>query len=228
MERRRCARVSATIFLWFKSEEAFIDAYTRDISAGGLFIKSKVVPPLNSIIKIKLKIPHLSAPLELEGRVVHIIDERKAEVLKTAQGFGVEFVDVDNETKEILTEVVEEIRRRRRLVYGRRRCPRMPYETDVVVRFKELEVNGRILDISIHGAFISTKFKGLKSGDELEIEMREVGRLKRVKIRAKVIHHLDKEKATAVGKEEGYGVEFINLPDDVYREIYALMERWFL
>lgn len=228
MERRKYPRVTATISVDFKTEDAFIETFTRDISAGGLFVKSKVIPPLNSIIRINLKPPHFSAPIELKGRVVHIVDEKKAEVLKTVPGFGVEFIDLDSETKEMLKEVVDEILRRRRRIHGRRRCPRMPYETDAVIKFKNAEVSGRTLDISILGAFVSTKFRGFKKGDEVEIELKEVGRLKGVKVKARIVHYLDKEKAGEVGKEEGYGVEFVDLPEDLYREIYALMERWLL
>ncbi len=203
-----------------------MDAYTRDISKGGLFIKTNLFPPINSDILIKLYPPFIQNPLEIKGRVVYIIDEERAKKIRREPGFGVEFLDMDDEKKSVIESIIKHFKKIEKGIHGRRRCPRMPYETEVNIRIGKAIVPGKTLDINIHGAYIAVSKRDLPVGKEFEAIFFRIGELKNVSIKIRIVHFLEDEKAKEFGKEEGYGVEFVDLPQEVYIEIYKMMERW--
>jgi len=210
----------------YQNEKTFIDAYTKDISMGGLFIKTNVFPPLNSEVIIKLYPPHSYNPIELTGRVVHIIDEEKARKMGKEPGFGVEFLDMDEEKKSAIESIIKHFKKLEVGIYGRRRCPRMPYETDVHIKMGRAIIPGKTLDISLLGAYIVVPKRDLPAGSEFEAIFFRIGELKEFSAKIRIVHFLDDKRAKEFGKEEGYGVEFLELPQDAYIEIYKMMERW--
>jgi Tfp pilus assembly protein PilZ len=193
---------------------------------GGLFIKTNVFPPINSEVIIKLYPPHSFNPIELTGRVVHIIDEEKAKKMGKEPGFGVEFLDMDEEKKSVIEAIINHFKKLETTVYGRRRCPRMPYETEVHIKMGKAIVPGKTLDISLLGAYIVVPKRDLPIGKEFEAIFFRVGNFKEVSVKIRIVHFLEDKKAKEFGKEEGYGVEFVELPQEAYIEIYKMMERW--
>lgn len=228
MDKRNHKRYTAIFSVRFQNENAFIDAYTRDISAGGLFIKTNVFPPINSTVLIKLHPPHAGNPIELLGRVVHVIDAEKAKKLGREPGFGIEFVDMDDEKKAAIESIIKHLKKLAVTVHGRRRCPRMPYETEVRLKKEKTIIPGRTLDISLFGAYIVVPLRNIPPGMQLDAEFAHIGELKNVPLRIRIVHYLEEKRAKELGKEEGYGVEFLNLPERVYIEIYKMMERWLI
>lgn len=76
------ARKSLRYPVRFKSSDAFVAEYTKNISAGGMFIASQVPPPVFSEVIIEMSLPDGLPPLELKGSVVHATP---------GMGFGLQF-----------------------------------------------------------------------------------------------------------------------------------------
>lgn len=76
------ARKSLRYPVRFKSSDAFVVEYTKNISAGGMFIASQVPPPVFSEVIIEMSLPDGLPPLELKGSVVHATP---------GVGFGLQF-----------------------------------------------------------------------------------------------------------------------------------------
>jgi hypothetical protein len=102
----------------------------------------------------------------------------------------------------------------------------MPYETEVHIKMGKAIVPGKTLDISLLGAYIVVPKRDLPIGKEFEAIFFRVGNFKEVSVKIRIVHFLEDKKAKEFGKEEGYGVEFVELPQEAYIEIYKMMERW--
>lgn len=66
----------------FKTNDAFVAEYTKNISAGGMFIQTQVPPAVFSEVVIEMALPDGQPPLELKGAVVHSTP---------GMGFGLQF-----------------------------------------------------------------------------------------------------------------------------------------
>lgn len=228
MDKRSHKRYKVVFAVHYKNEKTFIETYIKDISMGGLFIKTNVFPNINSEVLIKLYPPHSYNPIEITGRVVHIIDEEKARKMGKDPGFGVEFLDMDKEKKSSIEAIINHFKKLEVGVYGRRRCPRMPYETEVHINIENTIVHGKTFDINLLGAYIALPKRDIPVGEEFEAVFLNIGELKYVSIRIKIVYFLEDKRAREFGKEEGYGVEFVELPQAAYIEIYKMIERWII
>lgn len=88
------------------SEELKIKGKITNISAGGVFIKSKLfIFKENTIIKVIIKIPEKDNEKEKEiqtrGKVVHYrINDEKS-------GMGVRFIDISEQDKDLINKYVQ-------------------------------------------------------------------------------------------------------------------------
>lgn len=95
--RQRVSRVEVRV----ASQEAFRASYLRDLSMGGLFVRSKQPLAKGTQVVVELVVED-HAPVRLRGEVMrqeHAPDG-------TARGFGVQFSKVDAETKTALEEIM--------------------------------------------------------------------------------------------------------------------------
>jgi uncharacterized protein (TIGR02266 family) len=88
-------------------------AYTKNIGVGGAFILTTDPPPPGSHLKIRLAVPVLEGPLDVDGEVRWIVDGKLDEP-ETDHGMGVRFdgLDVDqilvlNDYFSTLTDTVD-------------------------------------------------------------------------------------------------------------------------
>lgn len=109
-ERRQDERVWAEIKLKFKSINGFIKEYAEDISKGGIFIRTKKPIPFNTPVKILLEFPDAGS-IELNGRVVYILNEEEAKRVMRNPGVGVQFVDNPPEIMKKLEEFIEKVKK---------------------------------------------------------------------------------------------------------------------
>ena len=91
--RQRVSRVSVKV----ASQEAFRASYLRDLSMGGLFVRSRAPLPVSAPVVVELSVEG-SDPLRLRGEVAR--HERADD--GSHRGFGVRFSTVDAETKTAL------------------------------------------------------------------------------------------------------------------------------
>ena len=98
-------RFAKTIALKFQDRQSFVNAYTANISSGGLFIKTDRPLPVGERFSLQLEIPDVAEALKYTCEVVWT--RAKAEVGKPV-GMGVKFCEVAKKDSQILKQFVEE------------------------------------------------------------------------------------------------------------------------
>jgi type IV pilus assembly protein PilZ len=69
-ERRQHARRPVELQVAYEQVNAFFADYTKNISKGGTFIRSRRSLPIGTVFRFRLVVPGRSVPFELEGVVV--------------------------------------------------------------------------------------------------------------------------------------------------------------
>lgn len=94
-ERRTATRKPVRILVQHQSstETGYEVDYASDLSAGGMFIASRVTPPRHATVHVQFA-PAKDAPLvSAFARVTHV----------TAHGFGTEFVSLDPDAARLIS-----------------------------------------------------------------------------------------------------------------------------
>ncbi|WP_075010170.1 TIGR02266 family protein [Stigmatella aurantiaca] len=73
-ELRRAHRFPVMLEMEFRSELDFVREHATNISNGGLFVRTAHRPPIDSIVKVDVKLPNGSS-LQGEAIVVHLVDD---------------------------------------------------------------------------------------------------------------------------------------------------------
>lgn len=106
-ERRSYARFDVTWAVDYADGETFLYSYITNISEMGIFIASKAPPPLGHKLTLRFTPPG-EEPFNLDGEVAWInpfYEDRE----NLNPGFGVRFVNLENESRERLVSLVHAI-----------------------------------------------------------------------------------------------------------------------
>jgi type IV pilus assembly protein PilZ len=96
---RKHPRIQKVLSLSYEDHNGFIEAYTGNISQGGLFIKTKSPLETGEEFLLKLKLPGISDPLNIDCKVVWI--RKRSENIKKPPGMGVKFIKLDSDDHTI-------------------------------------------------------------------------------------------------------------------------------
>lgn len=99
-ERRRFERVKLNVPIKLDSVTSF-DAETRDVSTGGVFVTLEDILPVGSLVDLEFQIPGADRHFKVLGEVRWSQEERGA------AGLGIEFLNLDDERRAELAEVVD-------------------------------------------------------------------------------------------------------------------------
>jgi predicted RNA-binding protein with RPS1 domain len=212
-----------TYTIKFPSKKALSEAIEKDILQGGIYVASSVLPALNQNVKLKLFVEDIKQPIELYGRVVRVVDEETSRRTKEKIGFAVHFENMSEEFKNELLKIVKGFEDRKLKIHGRRRSPRRRVNIPVEVIYKGTPFEGKIAEISLYGAYVSIKGMMVEEGEKVEVIFKGNG-FKGERTKAKVVYYFSQEKASSFGKEEGMGIEFEELNENLYLLIYSLFE----
>jgi uncharacterized protein (TIGR02266 family) len=105
---RRRERISKSLSLKFKDRETFISAYSGNISSGGIFIVTKRPLRVGEKFLLKLQLPDLSVPLQIECQVSWTRQEEEA-AKGRPPGMGVRFLDISEKDSKLLKEYMKQI-----------------------------------------------------------------------------------------------------------------------
>jgi type IV pilus assembly protein PilZ len=112
-DRRQETRAPIELKVEYRRLNTFFYDYTRNISKGGTFIKTKKPLPVGTMFLFKLFVPALHDPLVLRGEVRWI--RREGEVVVEAQadgddpGMGIRLVYDDEKQRTDIDTVVEKL-----------------------------------------------------------------------------------------------------------------------
>jgi uncharacterized protein (TIGR02266 family) len=104
---RKHPRGQKVLALSYEDHNGFREAYTGNISQGGLFIKTKSPLDTGEELLLKLKLPGISDPLKIECNVVWTRKQWKN--TKQPPGMGVKFGKLDSDDYTVLTQYLKTI-----------------------------------------------------------------------------------------------------------------------
>ncbi|MEO1171252.1 MAG: PilZ domain-containing protein, partial [Myxococcota bacterium] len=108
LRNRRHQRVDVpTVSLKVATAEKFRRRYIRDLSQGGVYVRTQDVRPIGSEVRLELSPPGWQEPIRIRAEVVrHATVEDDGET--TAVGMGLEFREVGPRNRELLAELLSE------------------------------------------------------------------------------------------------------------------------
>ena len=104
-ERRSDRRRPIELKVEYKRLNTFFADYTKNISRGGTFIKTKRPLPIGTEFLFKLFVPGRDVPLTIHGEVQRIIDEHEAD--GEDPGMAIRFVYREGDPQAEIARVVE-------------------------------------------------------------------------------------------------------------------------
>jgi type IV pilus assembly protein PilZ len=102
-EHREHGRAPIELKVDYKKLNSFFADYTKNISKGGTFIKTKKTLPVGTRFLFRLTVPGRPRPFELNGEVVH------ANASGDDPGMGIRFVWTEDRERLAFEEVVERL-----------------------------------------------------------------------------------------------------------------------
>lgn len=105
--RRSATRVRATFQVRYKTLDSLVSAYTENISKGGIYIRSRNILPLNTVVRIKLVMPHDGPEIECIGQVARIHEKKSDSDVPT--GMAIVFRDMSTEHRAFIEDYISEL-----------------------------------------------------------------------------------------------------------------------
>jgi len=99
-EHREHGRAPIELKVDYKKLNSFFADYTKNISKGGTFIKTKKTLPIGTRFLFRLTVPGREVPFELNGEVVHAASGDEA-------GMGIRFVWTEEARRTEFESLVE-------------------------------------------------------------------------------------------------------------------------
>lgn len=107
--QRRHDRIEApTLSLKIASGERSRRRFLRDLSQGGVYIRTRDVQPVGAEIRLELTPPDWEHPIKLLGEVVRIATAQDDDGEAIPVGMGLRFKDVGPKNRELLAELLSE------------------------------------------------------------------------------------------------------------------------
>jgi len=104
--RRNRPRVSKVLSLSFKSGSGLVNAFSENVNAEGIFVKSSRVLPKGERFFLNLQLPEDSGTLQI-GCEVAWITSKKDQDANIPEGMGIKFVQISNEDRQKIVRALE-------------------------------------------------------------------------------------------------------------------------
>jgi type IV pilus assembly protein PilZ len=105
-DRRAAPRVLVDFEVDYASEENYLFAYITDISETGIFIRTTTPEKAGTQLNLRFRLGDASPQIEVEGEVIWVNPYRPGSMDNLHPGMGVKFIDLDDELKDRLLELV--------------------------------------------------------------------------------------------------------------------------
>ncbi len=103
-ERREQPRADVEVEVRYRTIEDFTAAYSRNISGGGLFIRTSQPQPLNQKVQLRFSLPDVDRRFEIAGMVVWSNSSPRSSF---PVGMGIKFLEVAPEDVQLIGEFVK-------------------------------------------------------------------------------------------------------------------------
>jgi hypothetical protein len=108
VKHRRHRRVAAE-GIAAHADELAGDCNIENISAGGLFLRTRAPMPLGMPVRVELTQPSLKSPLVVSGRVVSMVSEAEGKKQDIPPGVGIELDPMVGDTKRRYLALLEKL-----------------------------------------------------------------------------------------------------------------------
>ena len=98
---RREVRCPATLKVTYRDIKEFRTEYTKNVSMGGMFIKTVNAPDIGTKVNLTLHIPGLREPIVMTGEVVY---KHTFAASEDDAGVGVKFIDIEEKSRKNLVK----------------------------------------------------------------------------------------------------------------------------
>ncbi len=105
IERRENARADVEIEVRYRTAQEFLADYSRNISGGGIFIRTVKPLPLNQGVHLRFTLPGVPHQFDVSGIVVWSNPGSGRNALPA--GMGVKLIDLDEQSKQLIAEYVK-------------------------------------------------------------------------------------------------------------------------
>lgn len=111
-DRRMARRITVNLDVDYAREDNFLmtrSASITNISSLGIFIRTDEPSAVNTTLNLRFTPPHSETPIEVEGVVAWANKVTGDNPDYSQNGMGIEFVNLDDETKDSLISLVKRI-----------------------------------------------------------------------------------------------------------------------
>jgi len=107
-DKRKFARLplERQVKIRFRGKEHFIKHFLKDVSLGGMFLKSGMALPIDTEFHFEFTIDEELPKISGKGLVVRLTTDNKGE----PKGMGIKFLSLDAKSKELLESIIDEFR----------------------------------------------------------------------------------------------------------------------
>lgn len=92
----------------YRTLDELVVAYTRDLSRGGLFLKTQRFLPINAVILLSLELPEGGGEVPVIARVAYVRDPQSAAAAGKTPGMGIQFLDVASDSRQRIERFIAE------------------------------------------------------------------------------------------------------------------------
>ena len=92
----------------YRTLDELVVAYTRDLSRGGLFLKTQRFLPINAVILLSLELPEGGGEVPVIARVAYVRDPQTARAQGKTAGMGIQFLDVSSDSRQRIERFIAE------------------------------------------------------------------------------------------------------------------------
>jgi molecular chaperone DnaK len=109
--------VGLLVRLSYSSVDEFVDKFATNVSRGGVFIRTRDPKPVGTMLNLELRLAGGEAVVRARGVVRWVADEDHSSHPPTAAGMGVQFLALDEASKQVVDRIVT-LREQRGLAPG--------------------------------------------------------------------------------------------------------------
>lgn len=106
VERRSSERADLIVRVDYKGVDDLFSEFARNINEGGIFVETESPPKRGASVDLQFRLPGSEEPVRARGTVVRVTDGETGD----PPGMGIEFEELDGETRERINEVVRRLR----------------------------------------------------------------------------------------------------------------------
>ncbi len=106
-EKRKYPRIEAKVQVTFRTVKDLVAEYTKNISKGGIFLKTDQLLDPNAEIDLLMSFPNDLGEFQVRGRVVRLVSmSHPTDSSRQLYGAGIRFVDPNPEMLGVIEKIV--------------------------------------------------------------------------------------------------------------------------